>query len=373
MGKAVSSVVAQLVLVVAAASVRVTTAVEVVKGASDVLPALWVFGDSLADAGNNNNFRTLAKANHPPYGRDFPNHVATGRFVNGYNAIDYLAMTLGLPLVPIYESPSTTGTNLLKGVNFASAASGITSYAGLNFGKVTSLDGQIKQFASVKEEVIQVIGDVAANDLFAKSLFYIVTGSNDWLNTYYFIGSPLPKIYTVPQYRDMLITKFLSQIEDLYNLGARRIAVAGLGALGCSPSQLRTYNSTDGSCIVFLNDLCKDFNDQLRPALLALPTTKLPGTVFLFNDLYVVLLEAVRNPSAFGFSIADQACCGIGKYGGFLNCFQGFPSCTNDEIYLYWDAYHPNSKFIEQLVDILWNKGPPYSYPVSGRQLLGSL
>ena len=71
-----------------------------------------------------------------------------------------------------------------------------------------------------------------------------------------------------------------------------------------------------------------------------------------------------------GFTKTHQACCGIGKYGGFLNCFQGFPVCKDVYNHLFWDAYHPSSKFCKQLIEILWNNGPPYSYPKSGKELL---
>lgn len=54
------------------------------------VPALFVFGDSLADPGNNNHLMSLAKANHPPYGRQFDTHTATGRFTNGRTAMDFL-------------------------------------------------------------------------------------------------------------------------------------------------------------------------------------------------------------------------------------------------------------------------------------------
>lgn len=55
-----------------------------------VVPALFIFGDSLADPGNNNRLMSLAKANHPPYGRQFDTHMATGRFTNGRTALDFL-------------------------------------------------------------------------------------------------------------------------------------------------------------------------------------------------------------------------------------------------------------------------------------------
>ena len=62
-----------------------------VKGGISAPSTIFIFGDSLADAGNNNHIRTLAKANFPPYGINFPNHVATGRFSDGFNAFDYFS------------------------------------------------------------------------------------------------------------------------------------------------------------------------------------------------------------------------------------------------------------------------------------------
>lgn len=59
-------------------------------GANGV-PALFVFGDSTLDVGNNNYLpRSLAKANYPPYGIDYPHREPTGRFSNGYNTADFL-------------------------------------------------------------------------------------------------------------------------------------------------------------------------------------------------------------------------------------------------------------------------------------------
>lgn len=47
------------------------------------IPAVFVFGDSTVDTGNNNDLITLAKSNFPPYGRDFMGGLPTGRFSNG--------------------------------------------------------------------------------------------------------------------------------------------------------------------------------------------------------------------------------------------------------------------------------------------------
>lgn len=53
--------------------------------------AMYVFGDSLVDVGNNNYLKvSLAKANLPHNGVDFPTGKATGRFSNGKNAADFI-------------------------------------------------------------------------------------------------------------------------------------------------------------------------------------------------------------------------------------------------------------------------------------------
>ncbi|KAK8946315.1 GDSL esterase/lipase [Platanthera guangdongensis] len=56
------------------------------------VPAMFVFGDSLVDPGNNNNLLTLARANFDPNGIDFP-VGETGRFCNGGTLIDHLGMS----------------------------------------------------------------------------------------------------------------------------------------------------------------------------------------------------------------------------------------------------------------------------------------
>ena len=53
-----------------------------------LVPAIFTFGDSAVDVGNNDYLPTIFKANYPPYGRDFVNHKATGRFCNGKLATD---------------------------------------------------------------------------------------------------------------------------------------------------------------------------------------------------------------------------------------------------------------------------------------------
>lgn len=55
------------------------------------VPCYFVFGDSLADNGNNNGLKTQAKVNYLPYGIDFRDGP-TGRFTNGRNFADIIGI-----------------------------------------------------------------------------------------------------------------------------------------------------------------------------------------------------------------------------------------------------------------------------------------
>ena len=64
-------------------------------GGGPSVPAMFVFGDSLTDNGNNNDLTSLAKANYLPYGIDFAGGP-TGRFSNGYTMVDTIGTCVEL-------------------------------------------------------------------------------------------------------------------------------------------------------------------------------------------------------------------------------------------------------------------------------------
>ncbi|CDY25680.1 BnaC03g69950D [Brassica napus] len=90
----------------------------------DNVTALFIFGDSFLDAGNNNyiNTTTLDQANFPPYGQTFFG-LPTGRFSDGRLISDFIAEYAKLPLIPPFLEPGDSQKKLC-GVNFASAGAG---------------------------------------------------------------------------------------------------------------------------------------------------------------------------------------------------------------------------------------------------------
>ncbi|KAI8570666.1 hypothetical protein RHMOL_Rhmol01G0053800 [Rhododendron molle] len=109
-------------------SVLVSILIPLANAKKPQVPCYFVFGDSLVDNGNNNDLETSAKANHLPYGIDFPDGP-TGRFSNGRTMADFLAQLLGFDkFIPPFST--AIGTEILMGVNYASAGAGIRDESG---------------------------------------------------------------------------------------------------------------------------------------------------------------------------------------------------------------------------------------------------
>ena len=65
-------------------------------------PAMYVFGDSTLDVGNNNYLpgTNVPRANRPYYGIDLPGSgKPTGRFSNGYNTADFVGTHVVLLII----------------------------------------------------------------------------------------------------------------------------------------------------------------------------------------------------------------------------------------------------------------------------------
>jgi len=65
---------------------------------NSTVSALFAFGDSILDTGNNNLLLSVSKVNFYPYGRDFIGGRATGRFGNGRVFSDIIGMYIYIDL-----------------------------------------------------------------------------------------------------------------------------------------------------------------------------------------------------------------------------------------------------------------------------------
>ncbi|EEF31242.1 zinc finger protein, putative [Ricinus communis] len=176
------------------------------------VPAVFVFGDSIVDTGNNNYIKTSAKCNFPPYGRDFIGGKPTGRFSNGRVPSDLIAEALGVKkILPAYLDPNLQLQDLLTGVCFASGGNGydpITSTLAPAF----SLSDQLNQFKEYTQKIKSAVGEERSAAILSKSVFVICTGANDIVNNYFTL--PFRRLhYDVNSYADFLVNSASSFIQ----------------------------------------------------------------------------------------------------------------------------------------------------------------
>ncbi|GAV88427.1 Lipase_GDSL domain-containing protein [Cephalotus follicularis] len=304
------------------------------------VPCYFIFGDSLVDNGNNNRLRSLARADYPPYGIDFPGGP-TGRFSNGKTTVDVIAEHLGFDdYIPPYAT--ARGQGIIQGVNYASAAAGIRPETGQQLGGRISFSGQVQNYQTTVSQVVNLLGDesTAANYL-SKCIYSIAMGSNDYLNNYFMpLYYSSSRQYTPEQYSDLLIQEYTQQLQNLYNYGARKFALIGVGQVGCSPSEL-AQNSPDGrTCVARINTAIQLYNNKLI-SLVDQFNNANSDAKFIYVNAYGIFQDLIANPSAYGFGVTNAGCCGVGRNNGQITCLPYQTPCQNRAQYLFWDAFHP--------------------------------
>eukprot|EP00262_Sarcandra_glabra_P009161 TRINITY_DN23195_c0_g1_i1.p1 TRINITY_DN23195_c0_g1~~TRINITY_DN23195_c0_g1_i1.p1 ORF type:complete len:377 (-),score=59.20 TRINITY_DN23195_c0_g1_i1:169-1242(-) len=337
---------------------------------AQLVPALFVFGDSLVDVGNNNHLKlSLAKANFPHNGVDFPGKKATGRFSNGKNAADFLAEKVGLPSSPPYLSISTASNKsnaFLTGVSFASGGAGILDGSDTTLGQSLTLNKQIEYYSTVYGAVVQQLGSVEAQSHLSKSLFAVVIGSNDILG-YFGSDSKLRSKYTPHQFVDLLVGTLTQQLKRLYNLGMRKFVFVGAGAIGCTPSQRNQNNA--GECDEEANDLSLQYNQGVKTLLQGLKSD-LKAMNYSFFDTYSAVLDYVQNPTTYGFTEVKAACCGLGNLHAKVACLPISSFCPNRRDHVFWDLYHPTEAASRMLTDAFFDGSKEYVEPINVKQLI---
>ncbi|KAJ0966180.1 hypothetical protein J5N97_027318 [Dioscorea zingiberensis] len=326
-------------------------------------PAMYVFGDSLADVGNNNHILlTLIKADFPYNGIDYPRHEATGRFSNGKNAVDFLAENLGVASPPPYLD-ITSETNItqafINGVNFASAGAGVLDST--NQDQCLSFNVQINDYSSVFTTLSQQLGSTEAEFHLSKSIFTFFIGSND-----IFAYDPSDTDLSPQQYVDCLITTLQGQLQTLYNHGARKFLFIGVGPIGCCPSQRALSETND--CNAVTDNLSILYNKGAT-SLLAEMKSSCSGFSYSFFDTYRGLLQYIQNPASYGFTETKAACCGIGDMNAQLTCIPLSTYCSDRTKFVFWDPYHPTETAAGLLANTAVNGAPPFVFPINARQL----
>ncbi|TVU10215.1 hypothetical protein EJB05_43728 [Eragrostis curvula] len=318
-----------------------------------LVPAILVFGDSIVDTGNNNAVLTLTRSDFSPYGKDLNGGVPTGRFSNGRIPPDFLASLLGLKdLVPAYLGTDLTDEDLLTGVSFASGGTGYDPLTS-TLVAVLPMQEELNMFAEYKEKLVGIAGDESAARIIAESLFLVCAGTDDIANNYY-LAPVRPLQYDISSYVDFLVQKASDFMKQLYQQGARKIAILGLPPVGCVPSQRTVAGGLARNCDPARNHAAQLFNTKLKEEIGRLQE-ELQCQRIGYVDIYDVLQDLIANPCKYGFDVSARGCCGTGDFEVSLLCNRlTATTCPDDRKYVFWDSFHPTERAYEIIVDYLY-------------------
>ncbi|KAI3694014.1 hypothetical protein L1987_76972 [Smallanthus sonchifolius] len=337
------------------------------------VPGIYTFGDSLVDVGNNNFISaSILKADFPHNGVDFPNGIATGRFSNGKNSADFLAEKVGLQTAPPYLSLVSQEKGLditnamVTGVNFASGGAGILNGTNELFEPIP-LTQQVGYYSLVHNQLVQQVGSASAKARLGKSLFVIVTGSNDLLS-YFDNDSQVLKQYAPQEYVDVMTSTLKQLLKRLYGLGARKFVVTGVGVIGCCPVQRLQMNITNG-CNVEANYWTRKYNIHLKILLKKLKI-QLPDINYSYFDTYRAMNNLILDPQNYGISEIKEACCGNGKLNAEIPCLPISTYCSNRNDHLFWDLYHPTETVSKMVTDLIYNGSRQFTLPMNVEYLV---
>nr|POE67597.1 gdsl esterase/lipase 1 [Quercus suber] len=294
--------------------------------------ALFIFGDSILDAGNNNyiNATTDLQANIWPYGETFFKY-STGRASDGRLISDFIAEYANLPLIPPYLHPGYN--RYIDGANFASVGAGALDET--RPGLVIDLNTQIKYFKNMETQLRQKLGEKEAKELLFKAVYLISIGYNDYLVPFTSNSSVLQS-YSREEYVNMVIGNLTTVIKEIYKEGGRKYAFLGLPPLGCVPLVKALKPRNTDACMEEITELAKLHNKALSKVL----------------------------PKLQSFMEGKIACCGSGPYRGLPSCGgkrsvgSEYEICRKTSDYVFFDAAHPTEKAYQQLSELIWSGAP---------------
>ncbi|XWS16113.1 hypothetical protein CRYUN_Cryun34aG0057700 [Craigia yunnanensis] len=329
--------------------------------------ALFVFGDSLFDPGNNNYINTIAQANFPPYGETFFKYP-TGRFSDGRLIPDFIAKHANLPLIPPYLQPGNH--QFTYGVNFASAGAGALAETAQGF--VIDLKTQLSYFKKVEKLLREKLGDAESKAFFSKAVYLFNFGANDYVS-FLTTNSSIFQSFSKEEYVGMVIGNLTDTIKEIYRKGGKKFGFLNLGQLGCAPGLRVLVPGNTGSCFEEITELAKLHNAALSEALQELEIKQVDFK-YAKHDINISFSERSNNPKKYGFKEADIACCGSGPYRGIDSCggrrvVTEYELCSDPTEYLFFDSSHPTDEANRQIAELMWSGAPNLTGPYNLKAL----
>ncbi|KAI3498612.1 hypothetical protein L1887_34389 [Cichorium endivia] len=244
----------------------------------------------------------------------------------------FIGQRLGfVDFIPPYAT--VTDQVISTGVNYGSGSAGIREESGSHLGDRISLDRQLLNHVTTISRISALQGNNTFTAEYLKKCIYIANiGSNDYINNYLIPTTyPTSKIYSAEQYATVLVQQYHQQLTTLYNLGARKIAIFGLGQIGCTPAEIASFGTNGKPCVEWINDDVKLFNDKLKPLVQELNNDHSDAKFTFIN------LTSISAPQG-DLPVPNVPCCQVTKFG---QCVPNSTPCLVRALSVFYDGFHP--------------------------------
>lgn len=206
------------------------------------------------------------------------------------------------------------------------------------------MNKQLLNHQAIISRIESILGDKeSASKHLSKCIYTVGIGSNDYVNNYL-----LPKFYdtshwyTPEQYAIALTQQYSQQLRTLYNSGARKIALFGLGPFSCSPGSVAMYGTSGSLCVDYITRHIELFNSRVKSLVDEL-NNDLKDAKFTYIDAFGILGSLVAGVD--GFLVDNSPCCDVANlkmHNGVLTCIPLLNPCIGRSLRVFWDGTHPS-------------------------------
>ncbi len=291
-------------------SVMILSATVTPARAQDNFSGVYIFGDSLSDAGN--IYALTGETSKAPYAviPTRPYAIGGHHFSNGKTWAERFAQDLKMN-----SSGKASLANPGKNGNYA-------------FGGARARSGSGSTAPDSDTQVGMFLGEHPSAP--SDALYVIQFGGNDVRDALFDPAAASDIIQAA-------LGAVAMNIQRLYYAGARNFLVANSPNLGHAPAVIMFGPSAVGGA-VFLSGL---YNGFLEGALQQLEG--LPGIRIYRLDLGGFIDGVVENPADFGLTNTTSPC--------LMFLSESDAKCENPEDYLFWDGIHPTAAGHNALAD----------------------
>lgn len=153
------------------------------------------------------------------------------------------------------------------------------------------LQVQLQQFQMLVEH------NLIDQNVVKQSLFFLESGSNDIFN--YFLPFSTPA-FTPEAYVQSMLMEVKRFVDTVYSLGARRIALFGLGPVGCVPARANLPGAPVAKCYGKMNKMVKNYNMGLENIMVQIMPVQYPDAVGVYGAVYKSVQVIRANPQSYG-------------------------------------------------------------------------